>query len=50
MVSKVFEKLANNKIVDHVEKCGLFYDFLYGFGSVQSELLGLLTSPGLLKL
>ena len=23
-VSKVFEKLANNRIVDHLEKCGLF--------------------------
>ena len=50
VVSKVFEKLANNKIVDHFEKCGLFYDFLYGFGSSQSELRGLLTSLGLLKL
>ena len=25
--SKVFEKLVNNRIVDHVEKCGLFSDF-----------------------
>ena len=24
MVSKVFEKLVNNKIVDHLERCGLF--------------------------
>ena len=24
MVSKVFEKLVNNRIVDHLEKCGLF--------------------------
>ena len=24
MVSKVFEKLVNNRIVDHPEKCGLF--------------------------
>ena len=24
VVSKVFEKLVNNKIVDHLEKCGLF--------------------------
>ena len=23
-VSKVFEKLVNNRIVDHLEKCGLF--------------------------
>ena len=26
-VSKVFEKLINNKIVDHPEKSGLFSDF-----------------------
>ena len=36
MVSKVFEKLVNNRIVDHVEKCGLFSDFEYGFRSSQS--------------
>ena len=24
VVSKVFEKLANNNLVDHLEKCGLF--------------------------
>ena len=33
MVSKVFEKLVNNRIVDHLEKCGLLSDFLYGFTS-----------------
>ena len=27
VVSKVFEKLVNNRIVGHLEKCGLFYDF-----------------------
>ena len=27
VVSKVFEKLVNNKIVDYLEKCGLFSDF-----------------------
>ena len=32
-VVKVFEKLVNNKIVDHLEKCGLFSDFHYGFRS-----------------
>ena len=26
VVSKVFEKLLNNRIVDHLEKCGLFFD------------------------
>ena len=31
VVSKVFEKLVNNRIVDHQEKCGLFSDFQYGF-------------------
>ena len=31
VVSKVFEKLVNNRIFDHVEKCGLFSDFQYGF-------------------
>ena len=36
VVSKVFEKLVNNKIVDHLEKCGLFSDFQYGFRSFQS--------------
>ena len=36
MVSKVFEKLVNNRIVDHIEKCGLFSDFQYGFRSPQS--------------
>ena len=30
MVSEVFEKLVNNRIVDHLEKCGLFSDFQYG--------------------
>ena len=24
VVSKSFEKLANNRILDHLEKCGLF--------------------------
>ena len=31
VVSKVFEKLINNRIVDHLEKCGLFSDFQYVF-------------------
>ena len=33
VVSKVFEKLVNDRIVDHLEKCGLFSDFKYGFRS-----------------
>ena len=36
MVSKVFEKLANNRTVDHREKCGLFSDFQHGFKSSSS--------------
>ena len=36
VVIKVFEKLVNNKIVDHLEKCGLFSDFQYCFRSSQS--------------
>ena len=42
VVSKVFEKLVNNRIVDHLEKCGLFSDFQYGFRSSPSTA-GLLT-------
>ena len=29
-------KLVNNMIVDHLEKCGLFSDFQYGFRSSRS--------------
>ena len=36
VVSKVFEKLVNNRIVDHLEKRGLFSDFQYGFRSSRS--------------
>ena len=60
MVSKVIKKLVNNRIVDHLEKCGLFSDFQYGFRSSQStpdlpqlyliEFLGLLTGLRLLDL
>ena len=32
-----FEKLVNNRIVDHLEKCGLFSDFQYGFRSSRSS-------------
>ena len=38
VVSKVFEKPANNRIVDHLEKFGLFSDFQYGFRSSQSTV------------
>ena len=33
VVSKVFEKLVNNGIVDHLGKCGLFADSQQGFRS-----------------
>ena len=33
MVSKVFEKLENDRIANHLEKCGLFSNFQYGFRS-----------------
>ena len=36
VVSNIFEKLVNNRIVDHLEKCGLFFDFQYGFRSSRS--------------
>ena len=36
VVSKVFKKFVNNRVVDHLEKCGLFSDFQYGFKSSQS--------------
>ena len=36
VVSEVFEKLVNNSIVDHREKCGLFSGFQYGFRSSWS--------------
>ena len=33
VISKVFEKLKNNRIADRLEKCGLFSSFQYGFRS-----------------
>ena len=36
VVSKVFEKLVNNRIFDHLEKCGLFSDSQHGFRSSRS--------------
>ena len=36
VVIKAFEKLVNNTIVDHLEKCSLFSDFQYGFRSSRS--------------
>ena len=34
----VFEKFVNNRIADHLEKCGLFSDFQYGFRSSRLTL------------
>ena len=42
VVSKVFEKLANNRIVDNLEKCGHFSDSQYGF-RFSRPTAGLLT-------
>ena len=36
VVSKVFEKLLNKRIVDHLEKCVLFSDFQHSFRSSRS--------------
>ena len=38
VVSKIFEKIVNNSIVNHLEKWP-FSDFQYGFMSSQSDLL-----------
>ena len=36
VVSYVIEKLVNDRIVDHLEKCGLFSDVQYSFRSSRS--------------
>ena len=33
VVSKIFEKLVNNRLIDHLEKRDLFFNFQYGFRS-----------------
>ena len=38
MVSEVFQKLVYNRIVGHLEKCGLFSDLQYGFQSTADLL------------
>ena len=57
VVNKVFEKLVNNRIADHLEKCGFFSDFQYIFRSSRStaelyliEMLRLLTGLEILEL
>ena len=39
VVIKVFEKIVNNRIVDQLEKFGLFSDSQYGFRSPTADLL-----------
>ena len=34
--SKTFEKLPNNRVVNHIKKCGFFSKFQYSFRSSQS--------------
>ena len=36
VVSKVFQKLVDSRIVDYLEKCGFFSNFQYSFRSSQS--------------
>ena len=60
VVSKFFEKPVNNRIVDHLEKCGFFLISSMVLGLLDQlhiflhlyliELLGLLTSLGRLEL
>ena len=58
VITKVFEELINNRILDHLEKSDLFSDFQYGLRnqlqifsqSYLIELLGLLTDLGPLHL
>ena len=38
VVTKVFEKLVNSMFVNHLEKCALYSNFQYGFGSSQSTV------------
>ena len=62
VVIKVFEKLVNNRIIDHLEKCDLFFSMVFSMvlGLLDQllilsqlhliELLGLLTYFELLEL
>ena len=59
-LSKVFGKIVNNRIVDHLEKCGFFFISSMALGllnqlqilsqSYLTELLRFLTRVGLLEL
>ena len=60
VVTKVFEKLVNNRLAHHLKKCDLFmissmvlglHDQLQIFGQLYlTDLLGLLTGLGMLEL
>ena len=58
LVSNVFEKLVDNRLLDYFEKCGLLSDMVSGLLDQQQifwqlylvKLLGLLISLGLLEL
>ena len=45
VVCKVFEKLVNNRVVDHQEKCALFSYFQDGFRSSRSTTDLLTVTP-----
>ena len=38
VVSKIFEKLKNNRLVNHLKKCNLFSDFQYDFTDLLDQL------------
>ena len=58
LVSNVFEKLVDNRLLDYFEKCSVLSDMVSGLLDQQQifwqlylvELLGLLISLGLLEL
>ena len=39
VVSKVFEKVINDRLVNHLKKYGFFLDFQYGFRSFGSTAI-----------
>ena len=45
VVSIVFGKLVNNRIIDHLEKCDLFPDLQYGFRFSRSNAYLLTVAP-----
>ena len=43
--TKIFEKLPNNRFVNHIKKCGLFSKFQYGVRSSQSIVFSINSNP-----